>query len=56
MSSNEEKISTREGRSASDARPDSKTQQFSSSGVIIGKRQKSSTDIIRKSSNSRILE
>lgn len=56
MSGNEEGRSpVHADRAPSDVRITARTQ-FSSSGVIIEKRKKSSSDVIRKSSNSRILE
>ena len=55
MSDNNERQQVSPGRTQSDARIVARTQ-LSSSGVIIERRQKSTTDVIRKSSNSRILE
>ena len=42
-------------RESSNSRINVKTQ-LSSSGIIIERRQKSSTDVIRKASNSQLLE
>ena len=53
MSANEDQVST--SRTPSEARISANTQ-LSSSGIVIEKRQKSSTDVIRKASDPRILE
>ena len=53
MSANDDQVST--SRTPSEAKISANTQ-LSSSGIVIEKRQKSSTDVIRKASDPRILE